>query len=82
MKKMAGSGLGLQGAQKSLWTRLLLPRPFPFPETGSCSPVLLPQLSHNPRIWVLGTVAQSPAPQASACTLRFSMAALGLPVLR
>lgn len=44
--------------------------------------MLLPLLSHNPRTWVLGTVAQSPAPQASACILRFSTAVLGLPVLR
>lgn len=44
--------------------------------------MLLPQLSHNPRTWLLGTVALRPAPQASACTRRSSMAALGLPVLR
>ena len=79
---MSGSDLGIQVAQMALLTRLLLPRPFPWPETGSCSPVLLPQLSHNPRTWLLGTVAPRPAPQASACTLRSSMAALGLPVLR
>lgn len=69
-------------AQKALLTSLFLPRPFLYPETGSCSLVLLPPLSHNPGAWVLGTVAQSPAPQASACTLRSSMAALGLPPRR
>ncbi|KAK1339768.1 hypothetical protein QTO34_018324 [Cnephaeus nilssonii] len=37
---------------------------------------------HNPRTGVLGTVAQSPAPQASACTLRSCMAGPGLSALR
>lgn len=44
--------------------------------------MFLPQLSHNPSTWVPGTVAQRPAHQANACTLRSSMAALGLPFLR
>lgn len=65
--------------QTSFLTSLFLARPFPYPETGNCSPALL-LLSHRPRAWVLGTVVQTPALQVSACTLRSSMAALDLPV--
>lgn len=82
LEKMAGCDLDIQAAQTLLLKRLFPHRPSLCPETGSYSPVLLPQLSHNPRTWVLDIVAQSPAPQASVCTLRSSMVALGLPVLR